>query len=117
MLVAGGRGSGRSTLLTSFVDLINRTRSDHVITAESQIEFVHENRRSFISQREVRGDADAMVGGRAGRVSARNPTFCIVEDLRTPDLATLALEAARGRPPGIRVGAGAIRRLGSRADD
>ncbi len=58
VLVAGGRASGKSTLLNAFVDLINRTRSDHVITVESQIGFVHESRKSFISQRETRGDAE-----------------------------------------------------------
>jgi len=94
VLVAGGRGSGRSTLLTSFVDLINRTRSEHVITAETQIEFLHENRRSFISQREVRGDADAMTA--AVRAASREePDVLIVEDLRTPELVTLALEGAQ----------------------
>ena len=93
VLVAGARGSGKSTLLTSFVDLINRTRSDHVITIESQIEFLHENKRSFISQREVRGDNEAMAA--AVRSACREePDVLIVEDLRTPELFSLALEAA-----------------------
>ena len=93
VLVAGGRGSGKSTLLTSFVDLINRTRSDHVITTEAQIEFVHENKRSFISQREVRGDADAVAA--VVRAALReDPDVLIVEELRTPELVSLALEAA-----------------------
>jgi twitching motility protein PilT len=93
VLVGGGRGSGKSTLLTSFVDLINRTRSDHVITVESQLEFLHENKRSFISQREVRGDGDAVTA--AVRAANReDPDVLIVEDLRTPDLVSLALEAA-----------------------
>jgi twitching motility protein PilT len=92
ILVTGGRGSGKSTLLTSFVDLINRTRSDHVITTESQIDFVHEHKRSFISQREVRGE-DAMVS--AVRAACREePDVLIVEDLRTQELAALALDAA-----------------------
>ena len=94
VLVAGGRGSGKSTLLTSFVDLINRTRSDHVITAESQIEFLHENKRSFISQREIRGDADA-VAAAVRAASREDPDVLIVEDLRSPDLVSLALDAAQ----------------------
>jgi twitching motility protein PilT len=93
VLVAGGRGSGRSTLLTSFVDLVNRTRSDHVITVEPHIEFVHENKRSFISQREVRGSAEAV--GAAVRAAGREePDVLVVEDLRTPELVAMALEAA-----------------------
>ena len=92
ILVTGARGSGKSTLLTSFVDLINRTRSDHIITTEPQIDFVHEHKRSFISQREVRGE-DAMVS--AVRAACREePDVLIVEDLRTQELAALALDAA-----------------------
>jgi twitching motility protein PilT len=92
ILVTGGRASGKSTLLTSFVDLINRTRSDHIITIESQIDFIHEHKRSFISQREVRGE-DAMAS--AARAGCREePDVLIVEDLRTQELAALALDAA-----------------------
>jgi twitching motility protein PilT len=93
ILVAGGRGSGRSTLLTSFVDLINRHRSDHVITTESQIEFVHENKRSFISQREVRGNGDALAATVRSAIR-EEPDVLFIEDIRTPELAALALDAA-----------------------
>ena len=75
VLVTGPRASGKSTLMSSFVDLINRTRSDHVVTIESQIGFVHESRRSFVSQREVRGDADA-VASADNRLCTRIPTSC-----------------------------------------
>jgi twitching motility protein PilT len=93
VLVAGARASGKSTLLTAFVDLINRTRSDHVITIEPQIGFVHETRRSFISQREVRGDGEAAVA--AVRSAFReDPDVLVIEDLRTPEIVSLALEAA-----------------------
>ena len=94
VLVAGGQGSGKSTLLTSFVDLINRTRSDHVITVGPEIGFVHENKRSFISQRKVPGNADALVS--AVRTAVReDPDVLVIEELRTPELAALALEAAQ----------------------
>ena len=92
VLVTGGRDSGRSTLLTSFVDLINRTRADHIITLESQIDFVHESKRSFISQREVRGE-DAM-GGSLRSASREEPDVLVIEDIRSHDVAALALEAA-----------------------
>ena len=58
VLVAGPRSSGKSTLISAFVDLINQQRSNHVITLEHRITFVHENRGSLVSQREVRGDGD-----------------------------------------------------------
>jgi twitching motility protein PilT len=94
VLVAGGRGSGRSTLLTSFVDLINRTRSAHVITAESQVGFLHENKRSFITQREVPGDAEAMAA--AVRAACReDPDVLVIDEIQSSELVTLALEAAQ----------------------
>src|SRR5439155_9407499 len=66
VLVAGPRSSGKRTLLSAFVDQINRTRRDHVITIEREINIVHETGSSFISQREVRGnDDDMLVAARA----------------------------------------------------
>ena len=74
------------------MDLIDRTRADHIITIESQIDFVHESKRSFISQREVRGE-DAMVG--AVRSACREePDVLVIEDIRSHEVASLALEAA-----------------------
>jgi twitching motility protein PilT len=93
VLVTGARASGKSTLLSAFVDVINRTRSDHVITIESQIGFVHESRRSFVSQREVRGDSDAATG--AVRSAFReDPDVLVIEDMRTPEIVSAAFEAA-----------------------
>ncbi len=93
VLVAGPRASGKSTLMSAFVDLINRTRSDHVVTIESQISFVHESRRSFVSQREVRGDSDAVVA--TVRAALReDPDVLLIEDLRSAEIASVALEAA-----------------------
>jgi twitching motility protein PilT len=93
VLVSGPRSSGKSTLVAAFVDLINRTRADHVITLESQIKFVHESRRSFVSQREVRGSAEEMLA--AARAALReDPDVLVFEDLRTPETVAVALEAA-----------------------
>src|SRR6185436_2329833 len=55
VLIAGPRLSGKRTMISAFVDLMNRTRRDHVITIENEINVVHERGTSFISQREVRG--------------------------------------------------------------
>ncbi len=93
VLVTGARASGKSTLLNAFVDLINRTRSDHVITIESQIGFVHESRRSFISQRETRGDAENAAA--AVRAAVReDPDVMVIEDLRSAEIVAASLEAA-----------------------
>jgi twitching motility protein PilT len=93
VLVAGGRASGKSTLLNAFVDLINKTRSDHVITIESQIGFVHESRKSFISQRETRGDVE--LAASVARAALReDPDVMMIEELKSADLVSAALEAA-----------------------
>jgi twitching motility protein PilT len=94
VVVAGPRSSGKSTLLNAFVDLINRTRYDHVITIESQIRVIHQKRLSFISQREVHGDGDAIA--EAARAALREgPDVLVIEDLRAPEALIAALDAAR----------------------
>jgi twitching motility protein PilT len=93
VLVAGARASGKSTLLNAFVDLINKTRSDHVITIESQIGFVHESRKSFISQRETRGDVD-LAASLARAALREDPDVIMIEELKSADLVSAALEAA-----------------------
>jgi twitching motility protein PilT len=93
LLVVGPRSSGKSTLISAFVDQINRTRGDHVITLENRIKVVHEGRMSIVSQREVRGDTDAWLS--ALRAALReNPDVIVIEDLRAPEVVTEALEAA-----------------------
>src|SRR5207244_10998330 len=53
VLVTGPTGSGKSTTLCALVDLVNRMRADHIITIEDPIEFVHENKKCLITQRQV----------------------------------------------------------------
>src|SRR6059058_5129498 len=59
VLVTGPTGSGKSTTLCALVDLINRTRTDHIITIEDPIEFVHENKKCVITQRQVGVNTDS----------------------------------------------------------
>ena len=53
VIVTGPTGSGKSTTLAAMVDLINETRSQHIITIEDPIEFVHQDKKCLINQREV----------------------------------------------------------------
>ncbi|MGE5358601.1 MAG: type IV pilus twitching motility protein PilT [Bacteroidales bacterium] len=93
ILVSGPRASGKSTLISAFVDLINRTRSDHVITLESEIKFVQESRSSLVSQREVRGDNDEWLA--VARTALReNPDVLVIEQLRSPEIVSLSMETA-----------------------
>jgi twitching motility protein PilT len=93
VLVAGPRSSGKRTLMAALVDLINRTRRDHVITIEREIDVAHERTGSFISQREVRGGTDEMLA--VARAALReDPDVLVLEEVRTPGLMNLALDAA-----------------------
>jgi twitching motility protein PilT len=93
VLVAGPRSSGKRTLISALVDLINRTRRDHVITIEREINVVHERGSSFISQREVRGNDDDLLA--AARVALReDPDVLVIEDLRTAGVMDVAFEAS-----------------------
>jgi twitching motility protein PilT len=93
MLFAGPRSSGKRTLMSAFVDLINRSRRDHVITIESEINVVHERSGSLISQREVRGSSDEMLT--MARAALReDPDVLVLEEVRSAGLMTLALDAA-----------------------
>jgi twitching motility protein PilT len=93
VLVAGPRSSGKRTLISAFVDMINRTRRDHVITIEREINIVHERGSSFISQREVRGNDDDLLA--AARAALReDPDVLVIEDLRTADLMNVAFDAS-----------------------
>ena len=93
ILVVGPRLSGKSTLTSALVDLINRTRTDYLISLESEIKFLHENRKAIVSQREVRGEPDVMLA-HARAALRENPDVLVVDDLKTPELVALALDAA-----------------------
>jgi twitching motility protein PilT len=94
VLLAGPRASGTSTLVAAFVDLVNRTRSEHVVTIESQILFLHEAKRSFVSQREVRGRGDEIAA--AARAALReDPDVLVIEELASADAVVTAVEAAQ----------------------
>ena len=93
VLITGSRSSGKRALISSLVDLINRTRRDHVITIEREVNIVHDRGNSFISQREVRGtDDDVLVAARAAL--REDPDVLVLEQIRSGLLMNVALEAA-----------------------
>ncbi|MGH9346122.1 MAG: ATPase, T2SS/T4P/T4SS family, partial [Vicinamibacterales bacterium] len=92
LLVAGPHGAGKSTLVAAVVDQINRTRRDHVITIESDIQFVHENRVSFVSQREAREDASFLDAVRSAIREA--PDVLVIDGVMNAEVAAVALQAA-----------------------
>ncbi len=93
VLVAGPRASGKRTLVASLVDLMNRTRRDRIITIEREITIIHERGNSLVSQREIRGGDDELVAAARGAMR-EDPDVLVIEDLSTPALMNVALEAA-----------------------
>jgi twitching motility protein PilT len=93
VLVAGPRSSGKRTIMSALVDLMNRARRDHIITFEREIMLVHGRSSSFVSQREVRGSDDDVLA--AMRTALReDPDVLVIEHLRTGDLMDFAIDAA-----------------------
>ena len=93
ILVTGPRASGKSTLLSAFVDLVNRTRGEHVITLETRVKVLHDSRNGLISQREVRGGTDEQLD--LIRAALReSPDVLVIEDLRSAEVVAEAIEAA-----------------------
>jgi twitching motility protein PilT len=93
VLIAGPRSSGKSTLLSALIDLVNRQRNEFVIVLERQIRLVHEHRMALVSQREIRGGAEESV--KAARAALREkPEVLVVDDLVSPQMVPLLLAAA-----------------------
>ncbi|MGI8498062.1 MAG: type IV pilus twitching motility protein PilT [Gemmatimonadaceae bacterium] len=93
VLVTGATGSGKSTTLSSLIDLVNRTRQDHIVTIEDPIEFVHENKRCIITQRHVGVHTQSFKS--ALRAALReDPDVVLVGELRDLETMAIALETA-----------------------
>src|SRR5947207_2664028 len=93
ILVTGATGSGKSTTLAAMIDRINATRSGHIVTIEDPIEFLHPDKKAFISQREV--DVDTRSFSEALRGALRqDPDVILVGEMRDYETIETALTAA-----------------------
>jgi twitching motility protein PilT len=93
VLVTGPTGSCKSTTLCALIDLVNRSRSDHVITIEDPIEFVHPNKRCIITQRQVGVHTGSFKS--ALRAALReDPDIILVGELRDLETVSIAIETA-----------------------
>ncbi|MCU1227642.1 MAG: hypothetical protein JWO97_526, partial [Acidobacteria bacterium] len=93
VLVCGPSGSGKSTTLAALVNLFNETRSDHVLTMEDPVEFVHPFKNCLINQREVGSHTESF--SRALRAALReDPDVIVIGELRDNESILLALTAA-----------------------
>jgi twitching motility protein PilT len=93
ILVTGATGSGKSSTLAAVIDHINSTRGGHIVTIEDPIEFLHRDKKSFISQREV--DVDTRSFAEALRGALRqDPDVILVGEMRDHETIETALTAA-----------------------
>ena len=93
ILVTGATGSGKSTTLAAMIDRINAQRSGHIVTIEDPIEFLHRDKRSFVTQREV--DVDTRSFAEALRGALRqDPDVILVGEMRDLETIETALTAA-----------------------
>lgn len=93
VLVCGPSGSGKSTTLAALVNLFNETRSDHILTMEDPVEFVHPFKNCLINQREVGTHTQSFA--RALRAALReDPDVIVIGELRDNESVGLALTAA-----------------------
>jgi len=93
VLVTGPTGSGKSTTLAAMIDLINRTRQDHIMTIEDPIEFLHRHKRCIVNQREIGPDALSFAEALRGALR-QDPDVILLGEMRDLETITTALTAA-----------------------
>jgi twitching motility protein PilT len=93
ILVTGTTGSGKSTSIATMIDHINANRTDHIITIEDPIEYLHRDKRSIVNQREIGNDTESF--GKALRAALRqDPDVILVGEMRDFETIQTALTAA-----------------------
>jgi twitching motility protein PilT len=93
VVVTGPTGSGKSTTLAALVDLMNRTRNDHIITIEDPIEFVHQSKKCLVTQRQVGLHTRSFK--QALRAALReDPDIILVGEMRDLETVSIAIETA-----------------------
>ena len=93
VLVTGPTGSGKSTTLASIIDQINGNRPANIITIEDPVEFIHNDKKSIISQREVGKQTESFARALKGALR-EDPDVILVGELRDLETIAMALTAA-----------------------
>ncbi|MDQ7822118.1 MAG: type IV pilus twitching motility protein PilT [Candidatus Eremiobacteraeota bacterium] len=93
VLVTGATGMGKSTTLACMIDLINSERSNHIITIEDPIEYVHPHKKSMVNQRELGQDTQSWLNALRG-VLREDPDVILVGEMRDLDTISGTLTAA-----------------------
>ncbi|MBM0740444.1 type IV pilus twitching motility protein PilT [Phormidium sp. CLA17] len=93
ILVTGPTGSGKTTTLAAMIDLINRTRAEHILTIEDPIEFVYEPIKSLIHQRQLGEDTKSFANALKAALR-EDPDIVLVGEMRDLETISLAISAA-----------------------
>ncbi len=93
ILVTGVTGSGKSSTLASMIDFINRNKRKHILTIEDPIEFMHQDQKSTVSQREIGLDTKTFVGS-LRQALRQDPDVLLVGEMRDLETVDIALKAA-----------------------
>jgi twitching motility protein PilT len=93
ILVTGSTGSGKSTTLAALIDFINSTRTEHVMTIEDPIEFLHRDKKSLVNQREVEVDTKAFATALRSALR-QDPDVILVGEMRDYETIETAINAA-----------------------
>lgn len=93
VLVTGPTGSGKSTTLAAIIDRINSTRSQHIVTIEDPIEFLHPHKKCVVTQREVKSDTKSFTSA-LKHVLRQDPDIVLIGELRDLETIENALRVA-----------------------
>ncbi|KPL01157.1 MAG: hypothetical protein AMJ91_01375 [candidate division Zixibacteria bacterium SM23_73_3] len=93
IILTGTTGSGKSTTLATMIDHINSTRPENILTIEDPIEYIHRNKKSIISQREVGGDTESFVTA-LRHAFRQDPDVILVGEIRDMETMSIALTAS-----------------------
>jgi twitching motility protein PilT len=93
VLITGPTGSGKSTTMAAIIDYANKHRSDHILTVEDPIEFVHQSQKALINHREVGLHTESFASALRGALR-EDPDIILVGEMRDLETISLAIEAA-----------------------
>jgi len=97
VLVTGPTGSGKSTTLAAMIDYINRTEQGHILTMEDPLEFIHEDKRSYVTQRQIGADCPDFKQA-LRRALRQDPDVILIGEMRDLETIELAISAAETGP-------------------
>lgn len=93
VLITGPAGSGKSTTMSSIIELINQNKSYHIITIEDPIEYIYENKKSIINQREIGMDAKSFLTAIRGALR-QDPDIICIGEMRDSETISAAINAS-----------------------